>query len=317
MLRDDLEQVDARLRQRTVNSYEFVDMAVRHVIEGGGKRLRPMLALLTAQACGYTGDARYDLAAAMELIHVASLVHDDVIDEADLRRNRETLNARFGNKVSVLVGDYMHARVLAILVACGATEPIYRAVADATQSMCEGEVIHAYKSEDFDISVDDYLNIMDLKTARLISCSCRVGALLAGADDQTVEAMGVYGSALGVAFQIVDDVLDLTGEQMDFGKPTRNDLREGKLTLPVMHARDSCSDADRDTLRRLLFADERSPEDVEWIVALTKQHEGVGHAMAVARKLSAKAADAVALAPESRARDGLVALASSLVDRTT
>jgi octaprenyl-diphosphate synthase len=104
---------------------------------------------------------------------------------------------------------------------------------------------------------------------------------------------------------------------MDFGKPTRNDLREGKLTMPVMHARDSCSDADRDTLRRLLFADERSPEDVEWIVALTKQHEGVGHAMAVARKLSAKAADAVALAPESRARDGLVALASSLVDRTT
>jgi len=315
MLRDDLAQVDQRLRQRTVNSYEFVDMAVRHVIEGGGKRLRPMLALLAARACGYDGDARYDLAAAMELIHVASLVHDDVIDEAALRRNRETLNVRFGNKVSVLVGDYMHARVLAILVACGATEPIYRAVADATQSMCEGEVIHAYKSDDFDIGVDDYLNIMDLKTARLISCSCRVGALLAAADEEMVDAMGVYGSALGVAFQIVDDVLDLTGEQTTFGKPTRNDLREGKLTLPVMHARDSCSDPDRQTLRGLLFADERSAEDVDWIVSLTEKHDGVGHAMAVARKLSAQACDAVALAPESDARDGLIALASSLVER--
>jgi octaprenyl-diphosphate synthase len=315
MLRSDLEQVDRRLRQRTVNSYEFVDMAVRHVIEGGGKRLRPMLALLAAQACGYEDDARFDLAAAMELIHVASLVHDDVIDEADMRRNRETLNVRFGNKVSVLVGDYMHARVLAILVACGATEPIYRAVADATQSMCEGEVIHAYKADDFDITVEDYLNIMDLKTARLISCSCRVGALLAGADDDMVDAMGVYGSALGVAFQIVDDVLDLTGEQTTFGKPTRNDLREGKLTLPVMHARDNCSDADRETLRGFLFADERSAEDVDWIVALTQEHDGVGHAMALARKMSTQACDAVALAPASGARDGLLTLAASLVER--
>ena len=207
------------------------------------------------------------------------------------------------------------ARVLAILVACGATEPIYRAVADATQSMCEGEVIHAYKSDDFDIGVDDYLNIMDLKTARLISCSCRVGALLAGACDEIVDAMGVYGSALGVAFQIVDDVLDLTGEETTFGKPTRNDLREGKLTLPVMHARDSCDEEDRERLRRLLFADERSAADIEWIVALTAKHDGVGHAMAMARKLSAQACDAVGLAPESSARDGLLTLATSLVER--
>lgn len=315
MLRSDLEKVEERLLQRTVNSYEFVDMAMRHVIEGGGKRLRPMLCLLSSQACGYTDDGMYDLAAAMELIHVASLVHDDVIDEAALRRSRETLNVRFGNKVSVLVGDYMHARVLAILVECGATEPIYRAVADATQSMCEGEVIHAYKSDDFDIGVDDYLNIMDLKTARLIACSCRVGAVLAGADDSIVEAMGVYGSAVGVAFQIVDDVLDLVGEESTFGKPTQNDLREGKLTLPVMHARDNSSADDREKLRGLLFADERGPDDVQWIVELTSKHDGVGHAMGLARDMSQKAIEAVMATPASPARDGLVALAASLVDR--
>jgi octaprenyl-diphosphate synthase len=281
MLRSDLERVEDRLRQRTVNSYEFVDLAVRHVIEGGGKRLRPMLSLLSAKACGYTGDAMYDLAAAMELIHVASLVHDDVIDEAALRRNRETLNVRFGNKVSVLVGDYMHARVLAIL----------------------------------DIQVDDYLNIMDLKTARLIACSCRVGALLADADADIVDAMSVYGSAVGVAFQIVDDVLDLVGEETTFGKPTRNDLREGKLTLPVMHARDSCSPADRERLREMLLADERGPDDVEWIVKLTQRHGGVEHALQGARDLSAKAATAVLAAPESGAREGLLELATALVQR--
>lgn len=315
MLRSDLEKVEERLLQRTVNCYEFVDMAVRHVIEGGGKRLRPMLCLLSAKACGYTGEGVYDLAAAMELIHVASLVHDDVIDEAALRRNRETLNVRFGNKVSVLVGDYMHARVLAILVACGATEPIYRAVADATQSMCEGEVIHAYKSDDFDIGVDDYLNIMDLKTARLIACSCRVGAVLAGAADDVVDAIGVYGSAVGVAFQIVDDVLDLVGEETTFGKPTQNDLREGKLTLPVMHARDSCSPSDREKLRGILFADERGPDDVQWIAELTRRHDGVGHAMGIAREMSRKATDALMTTPDSEARAGLASLATSLVDR--
>ncbi|MAF11555.1 hypothetical protein CMK11_13985 [Candidatus Poribacteria bacterium] len=315
ILRSDLEQVEDRLRQRTVNRYEFVDLAVRHVIEGGGKRLRPMLSLLSAKACGYTGSAMYDLAAAMELIHVASLVHDDVIDEAALRRSRETLNVRFGNKVSVLVGDYMHARVLAILVGCGATEPIYAAVADATQSMCEGEVIHAYKADDFEIQVDDYLNIMDLKTARLIACSCRVGALLAGADPDIVDAMSVYGSAVGVAFQIVDDVLDLVGEETTFGKPTRNDLREGKLTLPVMHARDNCSPVDRERLRAMLLADERGPDDVEWIVNLTQRHGGVEHALQAARDLSAKAATAALAAPESGARDGLLELATALVER--
>ncbi|MBT5534255.1 polyprenyl synthetase family protein, partial [Candidatus Poribacteria bacterium] len=169
--------------------------------------------------------------------------------------------------------------------------------------------------DDFDIGVDDYLNIMDLKTARLIACSCRVGALLAGAEDGIVDAMSVYGSAVGVAFQIVDDVLDLVGEETTFGKPTRNDLREGKLTLPVMHARDNCSPADRDRLKGMLLADERGPDDIEWIVNLTRSHNGVGHALQAAREMSSKAAGAVLAAPDSTARDGLLALATALVER--
>ena len=184
LIADDLAAVEARLTQESASEYSFVDMAVQHVVGGGGKRLRPILVVLSAKVCGYKGSDAHTLAAVVELIHVASLVHDDVLDEAAIRRGRETLHAKWGNKVAVLVGDYLHARVLSMLVARRSDDPAMAILADTTQAMCEGEVIHAYKSGDFDISEAEYLKIISFKTGKLITASCTLGAHLGTTDSQ-------------------------------------------------------------------------------------------------------------------------------------
>ncbi len=314
-VQSDLEIVERRLLERAANVYEFVDQAAQHVIKGGGKRLRPILTLLSARAAGASGGAMYDLAAAMELIHIASLAHDDVIDESPMRRGQETLNAKFGNKVAVLVGDYMHARVLAVLVACKANEEVYEAVAEATQSMCEGEVIHAYQARDFELELDDYFKVIELKTARLMSCSCRIGALQGSAGSDAVEALASYGHAVGIAFQVMDDVLDMIGEESVFGKPTRNDLREGKMTLPAMFFRDNCSPEERARLRELMLADERSPEETEWIVQRAEALGGLKYALKTAADYTEQAIDHLKALPESGAKEALINLARGLAVR--
>ena len=215
---DDLQAVEKKLSEKTTSHYDFVDLAVQHVVEGGGKRLRPMLLLLSAKSCGYQGEDAHTLAATVELIHVASLVHDDVLDEAPMRRGRETLHSKWGNKVAVLVGDYLHARVLSMLVGRRADDAAMALLSDATHSMCEGEVIHAYKNGDFDISQDDYLKIIDLKTGKLITASCAMGAVLGTQDSQIIQALTAYGEAIGAAFQIIDDLLDLVADGETLGK---------------------------------------------------------------------------------------------------
>ena len=314
-VQSDLEIVERRLLERAANLYEFVDQAAQHVIKGGGKRLRPILTLLSARSAGCSGGAMYDLAAAMELIHIASLVHDDVIDESPLRRGQETLNAKFGNKVAVLVGDYMHARVLAVLVACKAGEEVFEAVAEATQSMCEGEVIHAYQAREFELNLDEYLQVIELKTARLMSCSCRIGASLGTTGAKAVEALAAYGHAVGMAFQIVDDVLDMIGEESAFGKPTRNDLREGKMTLPAMYFRDNCSPEERARLRELMLADERSPEEADWIVQRAEARGASKYALKVAADYTERANECLKALPESGAKKALIHLARGLAVR--
>jgi octaprenyl-diphosphate synthase len=315
VLEDDLNRVEEALLERAASRYEFVDLAAQHVIEGGGKRLRPILLLLSAKSLGYSGADMYHLAAAMELIHVASLVHDDVIDEAAVRRSRETLNARFGNKVAVLVGDYLHARVLAILVRCRCPEPVLRVVADATRSMCEGEVVGAHRARDFDLALVEYLRIIELKTAKLMAASCAIGALVATNDDAKIAALTDYGHRIGLAFQIVDDMLDLVGQPSRFGKPTQTDVREGKLTLPVMYARDQATAEERGRLAALFRADARSPSDVEWIVSVAETYGGVEHAAEVAEGYSRQAKECLTMLPASRPRDALYELADYIVAR--
>lgn len=316
LIADDLSAVEAKLTEQTASEYTFVDMAVQHVVEGGGKRLRPILVVLSAKVCGYEGSDAHTLAAVVELIHVASLVHDDVLDEAAIRRGRETLQTKWGNKVAVLVGDYLHARVLSMLVSRRADDPAMAILADTTQAMCEGEVIHAYKSGDFDISEAEYLKIISFKTGKLIAASCTLGAHLGNpAETQQIEALTTYGQQIGTAFQIVDDLLDFTEDSDTLGKDAFGDLREGKLTFPIIYARSVCNDDEKQTLEKMLQPDTHETEAITFVEALFQRYGVEHHCLKVAQGYADRAKAALAILPETPARIALEHLADYVVSR--
>ena len=316
LIADDLGAVEAKLTEHTASEYTFVDMAVQHVVEGGGKRLRPILVVLSAKVCGYEGSDAHTLAAVVELIHVASLVHDDVLDEAALRRGRETLQTKWGNKVAVLVGDYLHARVLSMLVSRRSDDPAMAILADTTQAMCEGEVIHAYKSGDFDISEAEYLKIISFKTGKLIAASCTLGAHLGNpTDTQQIEALTTYGQQIGTAFQIVDDLLDFTEDSDTLGKDAFGDLREGKLTFPIIYARSVCNDDEKHKLEKMLHPDTDGAEAIDFVKSLFRRYGVEEHCLKVAQGYADRAKAALAALSETPARIALEHLADYVVSR--
>ena len=316
LIADDLSAVEAKLTEDTVSEYTFVDMAVQHVVEGGGKRLRPILVVLSAKVCGYEGSDAHTLAAVVELIHVASLVHDDVLDEAAIRRGRETLQTKWGNKVAVLVGDYLHARVLSMLVSRRADDPAMAILADTTQAMCEGEVIHAYKSGDFDISEAEYLKIISFKTGKLIAASCTLGAHLGNpAETQQIAALTTYGQQIGTAFQIVDDLLDFTEDSDTLGKDAFGDLREGKLTFPIIYARSVCNDDEKQTLEKVLNPGTDETEAIAFVEALFQRYGVETHCLKIAQGYADRAKAALSTLSETPARSALEHLADYVVSR--
>ena len=305
----DLAAVENKLNERTASEYDFVDSAVQHVVQGGGKRLRPILLLLSAKACGYKGEDSHTLAAVVELIHVASLVHDDVLDEAPRRRGRETLHSKWGNKVAVLVGDYLHARVLSMLVDRHAEDPAMAILARTTQAMCEGEVIHAYKSGDFDISTDDYLKIINLKTGELITASCAMGAIIGTREENVIQGVTEYGKAVGAAFQIVDDLLDFEADEEKLGKEPFNDLREGKLTFPLIRLRGECTTEESRKLELIFKSDVDEDKSIEWLESLLHRYDIQTHCRSIAREYADRAKSALTALPESPAKAALRHLA--------
>lgn len=315
LIADDLGAVEAKLTEQTASEYSFVDMAVQHVVEGGGKRLRPILVVLSAKTCGYEGSDAHTLAAVVELIHVASLVHDDVLDEAAIRRGRETLQTKWGNKVAVLVGDYLHARVLSMLVYRRADDPAMAILADTTQAMCEGEVIHAYKSGDFDISEAEYLQIISFKTGKLIAASCTLGAHLGTKEPAPIEALTTYGQQIGTAFQIVDDLLDFTEDSDTLGKNAFSDLREGKLTFPIIYARNVCNANERETLEKMLSSDANETEAIAFVETLFQDYAIATHCLKVAQGYADRAKAALEVLPATAARTALEHLADYVVSR--
>ncbi|MCE2400092.1 polyprenyl synthetase family protein [Candidatus Poribacteria bacterium] len=315
IIADDLSAIEAKLTENTASEYSFVDMAVQHVVEGGGKRLRPILVVLSAKACGYEGADAHTLASVVELIHVASLVHDDVLDEAAIRRGRETLQTKWGNKVAVLVGDYLHARVLSMLVSRRADDPAMTILADTTQAMCEGEVIHAYKSGDFDISEEEYLKIISFKTGKLIAASCTLGAHLGTNDEQQINAITTYGQQIGTAFQIVDDLLDFVEDPEKLGKNAFGDLREGKLTFPIIHTRKVCNADEKQTLEKVLNPNTDETEAITFVESLFQKYGVEPHCLKVAQGYADRAKAALAKIPQSDARTALQDLADYVVSR--
>ena len=255
LVRKELARVDTLLLEEGWSSVEMVREISHHILGAGGKRIRPLLLLTAARALGHHDDWTYRLAASVELLHTATLMHDDVVDHSDWRRGRVTAHARWGHSASVLSGDVLFAKAMRILVDYGDLA-ILDAVTTAIIRVCEGEVMEISVSGDLETAAETYLRIIDAKTAALISVCCRVGAMAAGAPPDVVTALGAYGTHLGMAFQIVDDVLDLSADKDRWGKPLGKDLDEGTLTLPLIYTLHGADAADAERLRALL----RSPQ---------------------------------------------------------
>jgi len=235
LLAADMAAVDRVIRNRLHSEVLLVNQVGEYIINSGGKRLRPALVVLSAQAFSYQGTHHHDLAAVVEFIHTATLLHDDVVDESGLRRGRETANALFGNAASVLVGDFLYSRAFQMMVEVGEMR-VMQTLADATNVIAEGEVLQLLNCHDADVDADNYMRVIHYKTAKLFEAAMRLGAILAGASDADEAAVAKYGMHLGTAFQLVDDVLDYSADEIETGKHLGDDLSEGKPTLPLIYA---------------------------------------------------------------------------------
>ncbi|MDQ7988055.1 MAG: polyprenyl synthetase family protein [Candidatus Dactylopiibacterium sp.] len=246
-----MEAVNQVIRERLSSEVLLINQVAEYIIGAGGKRLRPALLLYVANALGVQGNKHHELAAVVEFIHTATLLHDDVVDESDLRRGRETANAMFGNAAAVLVGDFLYSRAFQMMVGVGNMQ-IMQVLADATNVIAEGEVLQLLNIHNADVTVEDYLRVIHYKTATLFEASARIGAILGGEDAAGQERIAAFGRHLGTAFQLIDDVLDYSGDEAATGKHLGDDLAEGKPTLPLIHVMQHGSAAQSALVRRAI-----------------------------------------------------------------
>lgn len=273
----------------------IVDIA-SHLINSGGKRLRPLLTLASARLFGYRGEDHVKLAAAVELIHGATLLHDDVVDASALRRGESTANIIWGNKESVLVGDYLFAQAFELMVAAGDLDVLH-ILSRASGVIAEGEVLQLSTQKNLDATFEMYLAVVESKTAALFAAATQSGALIAGADAESVEALRSFGRNLGVAFQLVDDALDYSGREVSLGKSVGDDFREGKMTLPVVYAFDRSSGEDREFWRRTIAEGRQRPGDFEHARDLVATTRALEDTFACAKRYAARALDDLTAAP--------------------
>jgi octaprenyl-diphosphate synthase len=309
-----MRQVDTVIRERLASKVALIDQISRYIVGAGGKRIRPRLVLLFAEALGFEGPERHELAAIVEFIHTATLLHDDVVDESALRRGRATANAMFGNAASVLVGDFLYSRAFQMMVSVNRMR-VLEVLADATNVIAEGEVLQLMNMHDPDLAVADYLQVIRYKTAKLFEASARLGAVLAGAPPALEESCAAYGRSLGTAFQLVDDLLDYEGNTDELGKNVGDDLREGKPTLPLLVAMERASETERAMIRHAIEHGEahKLPE----ILTIVKRTGALDATRAAAQKEADEARQALAVLPPSRAREALLELCVRSIHRSS
>ena len=307
-------RVDDVIRARLSSRVALIDQISHYIINAGGKRIRPRLVLLFSEALGFEGPERYELAAIVEFIHTATLLHDDVVDESALRRGRATANAMFGNAASVLVGDFLYSRAFQMMVGVNRMR-VLQVLADATNVIAEGEVLQLMNMHDPDLAVADYLQVIRYKTAKLFEASARLGAVLAGADAAVEESCADYGRSLGTAFQLVDDLLDYEGNSSELGKNVGDDLREGKPTLPLLLAMERASESDRALIRHAIEHGEL--QKLPDILAIVRTTGALDATRAAAQAEADQARAVLAHLPPSRARDALLDLCARSVHRSS
>ncbi len=308
LLKTDLDQVNTLIVERMQSPVTLIPQLAGHIVAAGGKRLRPMLTLATARLSGYRGQRHIALAAAVEFIHTATLLHDDVVDASDLRRGLATANAVWGNKPSVLVGDFLFSRAFQLMVEDGSLK-VLQILSEASAIIAEGEVLQLVTSNDTETTEDAYLDVIRAKTAQLFAAASRIGAVLAerpGAEEESFEA---YGRNLGIAFQLVDDMLDYSARQAELGKTVGDDFREGKITLPVVLALRSASEIERQFWRRTLEDLDQREGDLERAIELMTRHGTLVATLERARQYGEAARRALAPfrdGPEKRALDEVI-----------
>jgi octaprenyl-diphosphate synthase len=312
LIAGDMRGVDAVIEQRLSSEVVLIGQISRYIVAAGGKRLRPALLLLLCGALGYKGEQRLNLAAVVEFIHTATLLHDDVVDESTLRRGRETANEAFGNPASVLVGDFLYSRAFQMMVDAGDMR-IMRTLAEATNVIAEGEVQQLMNMHDASLSEEDYVRVIRSKTAKLFEASARLAALLSQSPPEVEAACADYGQALGTAFQVIDDVLDYDGDVAEMGKNLGDDLREGKVTLPLIIAMQRGTEQERQTLQQAI--ETAGTEKMAEIVAIVQRTGALDATRASAAVEAQRAVDALSVLPDTPYREALLKLASQLLGR--
>ncbi len=315
ILNSDLERVNRLIVERMQSPVALIPQLAGHIVAGGGKRLRPMLTLGCARLCGYRGDRHVALAAAVEFIHTATLLHDDVVDASDLRRGRDTANAVWGNKPAVLVGDFLFSRAFELMVADGSLR-VLAILSRASAVIAEGEVLQLMTTSDTETTETAYLAVIEAKTAELFAAASRIGAVLAGRPAEEEEALDRFGRNLGTAFQLVDDMLDFSACQADLGKSVGDDFRDGKITLPILVAFARGDEAERGFWRRTLEEMDQQPGDLEHAIELVERRGALAETLERSRRYAAAAIDALSTFADGPERRALIDAAAFASDRS-
>jgi octaprenyl-diphosphate synthase len=314
LIGEDLKNVELQFKKDLHSDVPLIRKVGEYVLASGGKRIRPALLLLSSKLCGYHGDRHVPLASVVEFIHTATLLHDDVVDNANIRRGKDSANSVWGNEASVLVGDFLFSKSFSLMVASGNLQ-ILDVLSRATTKIAEGEVLQLICTADLDMTEARYIEVVKSKTAVLISAACQAGAILGGVSPEREQAMADFGMDLGIAFQLMDDILDYVADEEQFGKSIGHDLEEGKITLPLIHTLLHCTPAEQEQIAAIVTSDEFSKDDFQQILALVNRYGGIDVTVAAAKGYIARCKANLELFEDSPGKRALLGIADYVVTR--
>jgi octaprenyl-diphosphate synthase len=314
IIEDDLEKVDQAFRKNLRSNVPIISAIGEHLLRSGGKRYRAKLLLLSAKLCGYRGDRHISMASLIEFIHSATLLHDDVVDRAELRRGIDSANSIWGNEASVLVGDFLFTKCFSLLVE-NSNWKILQTISKATTTMAEGELEELIKTNDLSLTERNYLSIINRKTASLISATTQIGAILGNVSKEREEALSLFGRDVGIAFQLIDDNLDYTSNEEEFGKKIGIDLQDGKITLPLIFTLNHCDQEEREFIRKTVESHPIKKMAFFRVVKIIEKHHGVYYTLKKAKRYIERAKRHLHLFPKSREKEALFALADYVLER--
>ena len=311
---EDLKEVEANLKENLKSHAPMIAQVGNHLLISGGKRLRPLLVILSSRFCRYEGEADIYLASIVEFIHTASLLHDDVIDSAEIRRGKPVANSIWGNEASILVGDYLYSKALKLAVGLK-NQRIMDTLSEATTTMSEGQIIELLKINDPDITEEEYLKMVEAKTAVLISACCRVGAIISGVEKKVEESLANFGLNLGMAFQLADDILDYRADELKLGKTLGKDLDEAKITLPLIHLLKRGKTEEVTGVKEIIRTNGFKPKDLEFILMLMNKYDSLGFCLYRAKEYLRKAKESIGIFEDTPLKEALFAVADYVINR--